>query len=163
MELKVGEWFFMLGIDPEYDKRFWHDEQPRTKQTHPYSYDSHTTWKSKSEPLGDSTADLTVWTDHFYREDPVKHDIMCKKYFGETGHYWSNRKPKLIEQMFSEHFGKELKLMRIMEHCNQSSGFPLWSLHFKEVKMIKQRPPKKMSEAERVEQALKNSKAIQGE
>jgi len=97
----------------------------RTKRTHPYSYDGFVTWQIDGEP------NHSVYSDQLLMWDYNKHNKLCKKYFGNEGQCWRERSPKKIEAFLRDWFEvPSLKLIRVMEHCNVSSGFPLWSFGF---------------------------------
>ena len=93
--------------------------------THRYSYDPFVIWQTGKK------ANNTVWTDHLFRWDSTKHDSLCQKYFKNAGQHWGERDPELIEKFLQDYLEyPNLKLIRIMQHCNVSNGFPLWRFDF---------------------------------
>lgn len=97
----------------------------RTKYEYPYSYDAFVLWKT------DGVSNDTVYSDRLWQWDYVKHDKLCKKHFGDEGQRWNRRNPFLIEQFLRDwNDNQNLILIRIMEYCNKSNGFPLWRFDF---------------------------------
>lgn len=96
---------------------------PRTKQTHPYSYDPFDIYKADFEHTGG------FYTDRLLQGDFAKHDKLCKKHFGDAGQIWSSRKFAKIQDFCRDWTGdKKIRLVLVREYCNQSSGFPTWYL-----------------------------------
>lgn len=99
----------------------------RTKQTHPYSYDGFVLWRGGSN----EEAISTIYTDRLLQWDYGKHNQLCMKHFGDRGQYWNNRDPKKIEAFIRDWLeNQDVKLILIMEYCNQASGYPTWRLDF---------------------------------
>lgn len=97
----------------------------RTPQTHPYSYDGFVNWKT------DEKANSCIYTDRLLMWDFDKHDRLCQKHFGNEGQYWNDREPKLIEAFLQDWCDNpDIKLVMVMQHCNLSNGYPVWSLHY---------------------------------
>lgn len=102
----------------------------RTKSTHPYSYDGFVSWRGgKNEEVTG-----TVYSDRLLQWDYAKTRSLMAKHFGNDGDYYSNRSPENIQSFLSEMFGHEVKLILIMEYCNQSSGYPVWRFDYAEIK-----------------------------
>jgi hypothetical protein len=99
----------------------------RTKQTHPYTYDGFIVWRGgKNEE-----ANGTIYSDRLYLWNFKKHDELCKKHFGDEKQYWSQRDPKLIEKFLQDWCeNPKLRLIFVMEYCNQSSGYPVWRFDY---------------------------------
>lgn len=98
----------------------------RTKWSHPYNYDPILQWAGGADPNG------TVYTDRLLSWDYKKHDELCEKHFGDRGQYWSNRKPQTIEAFLRDYLDAPgLVLCVVTEHCNQSTGFPVWRLDYR--------------------------------
>lgn len=101
----------------------------RTPITHPYSYDGFVTYKVHD----DTEANNTIYTDRLLQWDWDKHNELCKKHFGNEGQYWSERSPDKIEAFLRDWCDDpELILVRVMQYCNQATGYPLWRLDFKQ-------------------------------
>jgi hypothetical protein len=97
------------------------DTPVRTKLTHPYNFDPITVWVSPDKPTD------SVYSDRLYTWDPEKHNLLCRKHFGDEGQYWSSRPPEKIQDFLRDY--KEmpnLVLCEIQEQCNQATGYPVW-------------------------------------
>lgn len=101
---------------------------PRTKATHPYSYDPMLVFDSGVEPTGSAYSDrLMGW----YEYSVVR--AKMQKHFGEQGDYYSSRSPAAIQAFLRDLMDKpELELVRIEEHCNQATGYPVWFFAFRD-------------------------------
>ena len=101
----------------------------RTPITHPYSYDGYVIYRNgkNSEVTG------SCYSDRMYQWNYEKFNKCCMDIFGNKGQYFDSRDPNLIEKFLQKYFDKSnLKLIYIMQWCNQSSGYPLWSFHWNE-------------------------------
>lgn len=100
----------------------------RTKEEYPYSYSPITIWiDSKVQ------ANATVYSDRLHRMDYKKYNRLCKEIWGDESQYFDDRQPKDIEKFLSMFFNREIKLVRIREECNQSSGYPYWRFDYKDI------------------------------
>lgn len=99
----------------------------RTPMTHPYSYEGFVTYRNGKN----SEANCTIYSDRLLRQDYEKARLLMKKHFGESGDYYSNREPQKIEDFLSEFLNKKVKIIFIMEYCNQSDGYPYWRFDVK--------------------------------
>lgn len=99
----------------------------RTKSEHPWTYDDFVTWRGGENSLIDDG----VYSDRLLQWDHDKCRSLMRKHFGNESDYYTNRSPKQIEAFLSELLGRSIKLILIMECCNQSSGHPLWRFEFK--------------------------------
>lgn len=100
----------------------------RTPQSHPYNYDGFVLWR------GEGKATQTAYSDRLGQQDYKKTDELKKKHFGNISDYWNNRKPENIENFLSEWLNKPIKLVRVMEYCNQSNGYPYYRFDYYENK-----------------------------
>jgi hypothetical protein len=99
----------------------------RTKQSHPYSYDGFIL--HRFGPNSEATS--TIYSDRLLQWDWDKHNRLCMKHFGDERQYWNNRDPKKIEAFLRDWCeDPELKLIFIMEYCNQASGYPCWRFDY---------------------------------
>ncbi len=100
----------------------------RTPATHPYSYDGYVTWRGgKNEEVTS-----TIYSDRLSQWDYKKTEELKMKHFGNKGDWFSQRRPKAIESFLRDYTeNPNLKLIFIMEYCNQSSGYPLWRFDYK--------------------------------
>ncbi len=99
----------------------------RSKQSFPYNYDSFVQWRGgTNEEINGS-----CYSDRLLQWNYEKCRTLMQKHFGESGDYFSRRKPEAIESFLREYFEDDsLRLILIMEHCNQSTGYPLWSFEY---------------------------------
>lgn len=100
----------------------------RTPQTNPYNYDSFLMWRGGAN----KEANGCVYSDRLFQWDHEKHDRLCQKHFGNRGQYWDNRDIEKIEAFLRDYNDDpKLKLIYIMQCCNQSSGYPCWAFCYK--------------------------------
>lgn len=99
---------------------------PRTKQSNPYTYDPLLVYATGATPDGSAYSDrLLQW-----RPYPEVRAFM-RQHFGNEGDYYDNRSPQAIEAFLRDTLNlPQLQLVRIEEHCCQSSGFPVWYFGF---------------------------------
>jgi hypothetical protein len=72
-----------------------------------------------------------VYSDRMFQWDYEKTEKLLIKYFGSPGQYFNDKDPAQIEKFLQERFDyPNLKLLMIVEWCNVSNGYPLWSFHF---------------------------------
>lgn len=104
---------------------------PKTKASHPYSYDPIVLFSE------DQTFDghpRSCWSDHLFRQHPDTMSALKEKHFGSTGDYWPEQAPEKVKAFLSELLNvPELHLVRITEHCNVSSGYPVWHFMFEDL------------------------------
>jgi len=104
------------------------DSQERPRSSHPYSYSPETTW-FRSDCGTSYFGDASCYTDRLrgwigydkFRE-------MQTRILGKTSDYWSQFKTADVEKFLQEYLGEPVVLVRMVEYCNQASGFPLWLL-----------------------------------
>jgi hypothetical protein len=83
----------------------------KTKTSNPYDYDGHVIWRGG-------------------RNDSIKFSRCCKAHM--DGIRWDNAPPERVQAFLRDYHGDPgLRLIAIMEWCNPSSGYPVWSLHYK--------------------------------
>jgi len=100
----------------------------RTKQSHPYSYDPITQF---SRPASKDDAEDSVYSDRMDEWDPELCAKLKNKHFGNTGDYWDQRSPAAIESFLKDYFtAPNLILTKVIEHCNQATGYPVWQFYF---------------------------------
>ena len=101
----------------------------KTPQTHPYSYDGYVLHEANT----DVEANNTIYTDRLSMWDYDKKERLMQKHFAKTGDWWNEYSPDQIEAFLRDWCDDpELKLRRVMQYCNVSSGYPLWRLDFKQ-------------------------------
>ena len=103
----------------------------RTPQTNPYNYDEFVIWKRELNTelyIKDSEA---VYSDRLMQWDFKKFNKCCMQVFGNSGQYFSSRKPEDIEKFLSIYLDTEIELNIIVEGCNQANGYPYWVFIYK--------------------------------
>jgi hypothetical protein len=109
---------------------------PRTKASHPYSYDPILEFSS------DATPDGSLYTDRLFSW--YGYDLIRKKmqvHFGEAGDFWSGRTPEKIEAFLRDLMDiPNLEVARIEQHCNQATGYPVWFIAFAKNEQTTTRP-----------------------
>lgn len=100
----------------------------RTKWTHPYSYDGFVLWTSNDYnpqmPAG------TIYSDRLYEWDYKKAIALGEKHGIQR---WDNTPTDQIEAFLRDwNDNPNLRLVLVMEYCDQSSGYPVWRFDFTE-------------------------------
>jgi hypothetical protein len=98
----------------------------KSKYSHPYSY-------SPIIIFGDESvkADDAIYSDRMFQWDFEKTEKLLMKHFGERSQHFNDKDPAMIEKFLQERFNyPNLKLHMIVEWCNVSNGYPLWSFHY---------------------------------
>lgn len=75
-------------------------------------------------------ATSTVYSDRLWQWDPQKFNTCCQEQWGDQGQYFGGRSPKSIESFLSDYLGKPIKLVRIEQTENRSTGYPLWRFDY---------------------------------
>ena len=131
----IKEWdeglhFLMNPQDDDLER----SNPPRTRITHPYSYDPFTIWGGKNRKCNNS-----VYTDRMSQWDYKKFEETGLKVFGDKGSLgWFNTgNGKKVEQFLRKYNGdNSLELTRIVEYCNVSNGYPVWRLDYYKPKTV---------------------------
>jgi hypothetical protein len=132
-KLRVGQMFgamVELGMRAERGRgRFvGEDGRPvrKTKYTHPYSYDPFVVWRGEGEANG------SAYTDRLLQWDYDKHNELRRRHFGDVAQLrWGTDDPAKIEAFLRDFFDSpELRLVKVVEYCNVSNGYPCWRLDF---------------------------------
>lgn len=96
----------------------------RDKWSHPYNYDPYLIFgpdpKEKVEVTG------SMYSDRMYQWGPAKYNAAATKVFGDQRQVFHGTSPEQFEQFLCAYLEKPVKLVRVIEHCNQATGFPLW-------------------------------------
>lgn len=100
----------------------------RTKSEYPYSYDGIVTYRDC-----DLTAKHTVYHDRLKQWDSDKYERSrmeaASTSQGELAGYFND--PKVVEEMLQLYYEDDtIRLVMIMEYCNQSSGYPCWRFDY---------------------------------
>jgi hypothetical protein len=97
----------------------------KTKYSHPYNYDPFVLWQGEGE------SNAADYSDRLLQWDYDKHNELCMKHFGNVRQRWNDRDPQKIEAFLRDYHNRpEIKLVKIMEMCNVSSGYPLWCFFY---------------------------------
>lgn len=100
----------------------------RSKLEYPYTYDPFILHRFGENDEANGTA----YTDRLWQQDHKKYDRLCMKHFGDRGQYWDQRDPKKMEAFLKDWMDDpNLKLIFVEEHCNHSTGYPVWRLDFR--------------------------------
>lgn len=99
----------------------------RTKQTNPYSYDPILVWKDFQT---EEKANATIYHDRLYMWDngTNKTDDLMKKH--DMNGWTDSAKTEVFLRDYTNN--QNLKLIRIVEYCHMSSGYPIWRMDYKE-------------------------------
>ena len=101
----------------------------RTPDKYNYSYDDYVTYRGGNN----KEANHTMYSDRMLHD--LKYNDLCQKWFGSQGQMFDSRKPEDIENWLRDWYDdQDLKLILIMQYCNQSNGYPLWRFDFKHSK-----------------------------
>lgn len=126
IDLRTGRRF-----DPLADVNLHGKPVKKTKMSHPYNYDEFVLHR-----LGpNKEIDGCVYVDRMYEWDREKTKQLWKKHLDTR---WDRATASQIEEFLREwNDDPGLKLIAVVEWCNQASGYPTWSLHFKSGKKTK--------------------------
>ncbi|MEK2647420.1 hypothetical protein [Bdellovibrio sp. BCCA] len=108
-------------IDPDLEV----SSPPRSKWEYPYSYDPFVIWRS-----GTQAAQHTAYSDRLQREDAFNE--AAKVVMGNQSlAFGTDMDPEIIEKVMQMYLKKpSLKIIRVVEYCNPSSGSPYWRLDY---------------------------------
>ena len=116
------------------DEDLTRHDPPWTKQSHPYCYDPFTIW---GEPRPNKTCNGTVYTDRLDGEDRAKYERLARKHYRSGGNSYERPfdshhcKGHLIEEFLRDWMeDPQLKLLRVIEYCNPSTGYQTWRIDF---------------------------------
>ena len=100
----------------------------RTPINHPYTYDFYVQWVGGNKEEINSV----VYSDRLWQWDYKKYNTLMEKHFGNQGQIFYDVNPTKMQSFLRDYMDdQELELIAIMQGCNVSSGFPLWTFHFK--------------------------------
>ena len=72
----------------------------------------------------------TVWSDHLIRQKYEHYNKCCQEVWGDHGQYFHCRTPDEISRFLSLYLDRSVKVFKIIEGCNQATGYEVWSFHF---------------------------------
>jgi hypothetical protein len=97
----------------------------RTKAGFPYSYEPFETWSNGKEE------NHSVYSDRLYSWDCEKFNAACHAVWGNREQYFDRRTPAEIERFLQHYYeAPDIRLTRVVESCNQASGYPVWHFFF---------------------------------
>lgn len=103
------------------------DPVKRTKYSHPYNYDGFVLWRGGEN----EEANGTIYSDRLLQWNWNKHNKLCKKHWGNEGQWWDQREPEKVEAFLRDWTEyQDLKLIFVMQYCNQSNGYPYWRFDY---------------------------------
>lgn len=121
------------------EEKYYHDADgfmrhhpPRTKWSHPYSYDPIEVVFTCGDATGSAYTDrMTSWDYTKFYDELGK----LNKGKGEMSFSWSNR--ELVQKFCRRYFNdKSMTITRVVEMCNQSTGYPLWLISWNSKKDV---------------------------
>lgn len=125
---------FFNDIPNDVDQDLTRHDPPWTTQSHPYCYDPFTIW---GMPHSNKACNGTVYTDRLDQWDSAKYARLAREHYrsGENCYerpFDTHRcKGDLIEAFLRDWFeDPALKLLRVIEYCNPSSGYSTWRLDY---------------------------------
>ena len=126
------DWEYETELEHEYrsyGRPVDHDGKPvkRTKTSYPYAYTEFVLHRmGRNEDV-----DRWVYTDRMAEWDHKKYCRLYKEHM--ENRRFDNARPNAI-QAFLRAYNDDpkLQLIIVMEWCNQTTGYPTWSLHYKE-------------------------------
>lgn len=140
------------------DQDLQRHDPPHTTSSHPYSYDPFTIWGGPSKECNASD-----WTDRFDEWDYKKAEQLRSEIYwveNDAGEKVPQRpydrhrcRGDLIETFLQKYLDDAtIRLLRVVEFCNASSGYPTWRLDYKTTKLADEKREealKKLSADER--------------
>lgn len=121
---------FLVEKGPDPDADLHRQHPPRTKYSHPYSYDPFTVWGAASKECNGSE-----YTDRLAEWYPKYREIGLRIFDGYHRWFGSGCSGEKIEAFLRELMDDPtLTLTRVVEYCNASSGYPVWRVDFKSEK-----------------------------
>lgn len=72
----------------------------------------------------------SVYSDRMYQWDFKKFNRCAREVFGNEGQDFSRRETSKIQEFLSRYLGKPVKLLKVSQLVNASSGFPYWHFEY---------------------------------
>lgn len=118
---------FRMGPEPDHD--LTRSKPPRDKSRYSYSYDPFTIW---GPPFPNKECNGSDYTDRLEQWDYDKYNRLAKEIYKDARPFDSYHcRGDLIEKFLRAYHGNEtIKLLRVIEYCNWSSGYPTWRLDY---------------------------------
>lgn len=100
-------------------------EIPRSRVEYPYSYDPCIVWSS-----GDECASGTLYSDRLCRDGKFL-EIVNSFIGNERLNFGFGADLSLIENILKKYLSScNLRIVRVVEYCNPSSGYPYWRVDY---------------------------------
>ena len=113
-------------VDENGNMLFNISEGKKTPLTHPYNYDPFVIWENEQKAEG------SVYSDRMLQWDYEQFNKSVKAVFGDTRQIFTGSTPEQIQELLRLYFEKpDLILCKITQHCNQSTGNPIWRFDYK--------------------------------
>jgi hypothetical protein len=111
------------------DEDLGRQDPPRTKSSHPYAYDPFTIWGAHSP---NPKCNGSVYVDRLEQWDRAKYKQLAEEVYEGCRPFDSyNCKGDRIQEFLRRwNDDPALKLLRVIEYCNWSSGYPTWRLDY---------------------------------
>lgn len=113
----------------------------RPKSEYPYNYSDFCIYNASKETLKKIEDDQVnyifngIYSDRMFSQNPDRYNSSMLEIFENTSQCFDNKSPMKIEKFLQVFYkDKSLVLTKIIESCNQSSGFPLWYFAFSKKK-----------------------------
>lgn len=103
----------------------------RPKSEYPYNYSSFCIFNIEKDKLAEIEKNknpiYSIYTDRMFMANPDRYNRLSLEIFGDKSQYFNSRSPKKIEAFLQEFYSdKSLQLIKIIESCNSSTGYPCW-------------------------------------
>lgn len=122
------------GYQRAVDRDLSRSDPLRSKRSHPYAYDPFTIW---GKPAEHKECNGSVYTDRMEQWDYTKYRQLCQKHYraGESTYFRPfdnhNCRGDLIQAFMRDYFDDPtIRLLRVIEYCNWSTGYPTWRLDY---------------------------------
>jgi len=129
---QYGEIFGIKIIDDS-DADLQRQDPPRTRARYPYSYDPFTIW---GDPHPNDRCNGSDYTDRLEEWDYKKFNELAKEIYVDGDQRAApfnsfNCRGDLIQKFLRRyHDAPDLELLRVIEYCNVSTGYPTWRLDY---------------------------------
>lgn len=115
----------------------------RPKSEYPYSYSAFCIFNASQKKLDavkkDSLDTFSVYTDRLFSENPSKFNSAALSVFENKSQYFDNKDPSLIEKFLQVYYSDtSICLLKIIEECNVSNGFPTWYFKYSSSSSVQQ-------------------------
>lgn len=113
----------------------------KPKSEYPYNYSDFCTYNAPKDILKKLEDDKLnynnggIYSDRLFTQNPERYNNSMLEVFGNKSQYFDDKSPMKIEKFLQIFYQDEsLVLRKIIESCNQSSGYPCWYFSFSQKK-----------------------------